>query len=412
MRRTITSPGPDGRRPDPGAHPVTEPPQARTHPEPAPWVRTVDADVVGAVQRTLAELLGQRTAEAEALDSLFAADVADRVARFTLGGGKRVRAQFLWWGMRAAGGGTGPAAHAALRLAAALELVQTCALVHDDVMDGSPLRRGAPAVHTALGRRHPEAAMGPDSPPFGHSAAVLVGDLALSWADDTVAATSLTPDVARKVREVWSTMRTEMVAGQYLDLHGRATGSRSAAQATRVAGLKSALYTVERPLDLGAAVGEAPPPTHRALCGAGRSVGLAFQLRDDLVGAFGSSEESGKPSGEDLREGRATYLTAVARARAASSGAHATVALLDRELGDPHLAGERLERLREALEATGARAQVESRIRELVARATDHLAASGACPEAADRLTALFHTATGLPAPAPLPALPTEEGPR
>ncbi|MFF7157483.1 polyprenyl synthetase family protein [Streptomyces sp. NPDC008139] len=363
-------------------------------PDPA----AVDADVADHVGRVLAHELGERVAAAAAIDAVFARDLAERVAGFTLGGGKRTRSQFLWWGLRAAGGGgSAEEVHAALRIAAAVELVQTCALVHDDVMDGSALRRGRPAVHLDLDAQYPCARRSGPAEPFGRAAAVLVGDLALAWADDTVAATALPDDTSRRVRVLWQAMRTEMVAGQYLDLHGQTTGARSAARALRTARLKSALYSVERPLALGAALARADEETTRALCAAGRQAGIAFQLRDDLHGVFGDPAYTGKPTGEDIRDGKPNYLIAVARDRAEAADDRQALALLDTAVGDPRLSDGELDRVRDLLVATGARAAVEHRIEKLAADSARFLAgATRVGPVARARLLDLFQRAAGV----------------
>lgn len=365
-------PGPSNRTPGSyGTGPARTVLPIRTAAHPA------DQDVPGAVRQVLKEILRERVEDCASLDPTFTEDIAERVAEFTLDGGKRLRAQFLWWGLRACGGG-GAAGEAdtALRLAAGLELIQTCALLHDDVMDGSAFRRGKPTLHVALAARYGAARGGPGEP-FGRAAAVLAGDLALSWADDTVAeawdAQRVPRDVRRRVRGVWRAMRTEMVAGQYLDLHGQVTGTREVSVAVRTATLKSALYSVERPLALGAALAGADERTTRALCAAGRSTGIAFQLRDDLLGVFGDPRKTGKPSGDDIRDGKHTYLTAVARARAERSGDRAVTELLDASLGDASLSEEGLERVREALVRTGARDLVQGEIARLVTVADRHL---------------------------------------
>ncbi len=358
--------------------------------------RDIDADVSAAVQRTLEGILHRRMEEARAIDPTFAGDIAARVARFTLRGGKRIRSRFLWWGLRACAGGAGPGqTDAALRLAAGLELIQTCALVHDDVMDGSPLRRGRDAVHVELQNQY-----GPGmqrARPFGVAAAILAGDLALSWADDVVAATDLDPVRASRVRGLWQAMRAEMVAGQYLDLQAQATGARSMIRAVRTAALKSALYSVERPLAFGAALAGADEATTGALCSAGRCAGIAFQLRDDLFGAFGEPGETGKPSGDDIRDGKGTYLLAVATARAETAADHDVLALLDRCVGRADLADDDVQRVREAFVTTGARGIVEDKIRRLVQQANRHLAAGALVPHADQRLHELFCRVAGLP---------------
>lgn len=363
-------------------------------------VDSVDADVAGAVLRTARTVLREHLAEAAAIDAVFARDVARRVADFTLGGGKRARPRFLWWAMRACGGGA-DTVDAALRLGVALELIQTCALVHDDVMDGSALRRGRPAVHVELAG----LTGGPPDTAFGTSAAVLVGDLALAWADDTVAAVTMDPATRSRVLAIWRAMRTEMVAGQYLDLHGQAAATRTAAHALRTAWLKSALYSVERPLALGAALAGADDRTTDALRAAGRSAGTAFQLRDDLLGAFGDPAVTGKPSGGDLRDGKPTYLVAVARERAEAAGDTATLAVLDAGVGDPGLTDEGLARVREALTLSGARAAVEHRVDRLAAEAQARLDLAGLAPAGARQLRLLLReTAGGRTSPPPASA--------
>src|SRR5690606_13280545 len=147
----------------------------------------------------------------------------------------------------------------------ALELLQACALMHDDVMDGSPLRRGAPAVHVDLARMHRAARMAGAPESFGAAAAVLAGDLALAWADDLLTETALQSPYGTRLHGEWRAMRGEMVAGQYRDLHAQATGEGGVDEAVSIATLKSALYSVERPLALGAALTAAEPQTLEAL---------------------------------------------------------------------------------------------------------------------------------------------------
>ncbi|WUH90188.1 polyprenyl synthetase family protein [Streptomyces sp. NBC_00433] len=388
-----------GGRAVPSASSGTPPSQRPAEPlDPA----AVDEDVAAAVGRVLSQELRERVAAAAAIDAVFARDVAERVARFTLDGGKRTRSQFLWWGLRACGGGSPEETHAALRVAAAVELLQTCALVHDDVMDGSAVRRGRPAVHRDMDGQYGFPRGSGAAEPFGRAAAILVGDLALAWADDTVADTALPAGARCRARGLWRSMRTEMVAGQYLDLHGQATGSWSAARAVRTACLKSALYSVERPLGLGAALAGADEATTQALCAAGRQAGIAFQLRDDLHGAFGDPACTGKPSGEDIRDGKPNYLLAVARGRAEAAGDQRATAFLDAALGDPRLSESDLARVRDLLVATGARAAVEHRIGELADDSARHLAsAARLVPAARTHLLGLFRRAAGVRRDAP-----------
>lgn len=374
-------------------HPVTTP-QSRTAsvpPPPPTTVAGIDADVADAVTGELERFFAESVAYSQSLDPIFATDVAERLADFTLGGGSRIRPRLLWWAMRACGG-TDSHVAGALRIAAALELIQSCALVHDDVMDQSAVRRGRPAFHAQVALQFPATTPPgtPGSSPFAQSVAVLAGDLALSWADDLVAETDLDPPKRTAVLRIWRAMRTEMIAGQYLDLHGQATSSRSAARAIRTVCLKTARYTVEQPLALGAALAGADDDTTRALAAAGRCAGIAFQLRDDLMGAFGDPDVTGKPSGDDIRSGKATYLLALAHARARATGNTAALDPLRDCRGSGTLTGADLTRIREALHATGAPAQVERRI-ERLARATErHLAAADLKGPGAQRLAELL----------------------
>jgi geranylgeranyl diphosphate synthase type I len=364
-------------RPQPTEHSFGEPsPPAHErdghrHPVPsAEETQIVDSDVVDALLRTARAVLEERVSEAVRSDVVFSEELARRVADFTLDGGKRTRPLLLWWGMRACGGAE---TAAALRLGVALELIQTCALIHDDVMDRSRVRRGGPAMHIALAER---AGLSPESgrgSAFGSSAAVLAGDLALVWADDTVAETVLSATRRRRIGTLWRAMRTEMVAGQYLDLRGQVSGGFSTARALRTACLKSASYSVERPLAIGAALAGADERTTDALRAAGRCAGIAFQLRDDLLGVFGDPALTGKPSGDDVREGKPTYLLAVARTWAEAAGDEQALAVLGRVTGNADLTEDDLVDVRGVLETTGARTHVERVAERLHDRAVRRL---------------------------------------
>ncbi|WP_239472115.1 polyprenyl synthetase family protein [Streptomyces sp. NEAU-S7GS2] len=268
----------------------------------------------------LADVLRDRTASACALDGVFGRDVAERIARFTLDGGKRMRSQFLWWALRACRGGQDhDQVHRALRIAAALELIQTGALVHDDLMDASRLRRGRPTLHADITTQYAAAHRPGASEPLGAAAALLGGDLALAWADDTIA--------------------------------------------------------------------------HL-----GRSAGIAFQLRDDLHGAFGDPGQTGKPSGDDIREGKLTPLVAVARVRAVANGDEASLAVLEGCVGARDLTPADLAAVRHVLVFTGARSAVETKIARLVAQSMNHLSSANLEPSARRRLHALVCAAAGAPA--------------
>ncbi|MCG3041870.1 polyprenyl synthetase family protein [Streptomyces sp. S1A] len=384
--------------------PPYRPDEARTeHPashrtDRGPLSRNPDRDITAAVDAVLAEHLTLRRAEARRISDRFTADVADCLIGLVRRGGKRLRPAFLWWGWRAGGGTPEHAdAEAVLHAAAALELIQACALVHDDLMDESPLRRGAPAAHVALARRHRARGLRGDADVFGASAALLTGDLALVWAEDLWDAASPCEEARRRARPVWRAMRTEMVAGQYLDLYGQAVGAPSPSSSLRIARLKSGLYTVERPLHLGAALAGADAHTTSALRRAGRCAGVAFQLRDDLLGVFGDPARTGKPAGDDVRQGKPTHLMALGLRLARVRGRPADRELLERALGDPALTEGELDRVRAVLSELGAREAVERRVGGLTGEALAALEEAALDGLPARKLSALLYAVLGEP---------------
>jgi len=264
-----------------------------------------------------------------------------------LAGGKRLRPAFCYWGWRAFGGQDCPQILAA---SAALELLHASALVHDDVMDGSDTRRGQPAVHRRFAARHDAESWRGPSEGFGAGAAILIGDLLLAWTDELFHASGLPQAALRHGQPVLDAMRTEVISGQYLDLAGQASGSTTVASALRVVVYKAAKYTVERPLHLGLALAEGAShqdpghqdpghqdPGHQdpgqarlaaAFTGYGIPLGVAFQLRDDILGMFGDPAQTGKPVSDDVREGKRTVLVALARERASRAEALAECELM------------------------------------------------------------------------------------
>ena len=273
---------------------------------------------------------------------------------------------------------------------AALELVQASALIHDDVMDQSDTRRGEPAVHRRFEQHHRDARWfgGPES--FGESAAILIGDLCLVWSDEMFGESGVDPAALTRARPVFDRMRTEVMVGQYLDVLTQATGEMSVQRASKVARFKSAKYTVERPLLMGAAMAAAPPEIEAAYSAYGLALGEAFQLRDDVLGVFGDPAETGKPAGDDLREGKRTYLIASAYELADRNSAQI---ILD-DLGDPKLDDDRIERLRGIIDACGARGRTEARIADLAAEARAALDSVHLDREAAEVLGELVGAAT------------------
>lgn len=290
--------------------------------------------------------------------------VAAAASRFVLNGGKRLRPRFAYWGWRtvksADADDTG-----LLQAAASLELLQACALVHDDIMDGSAVRRGTCATHAEFAALHRDNRWPGDAHRFGTAAALLIGDLLLTWADTMFAAAPLPAAARPSARAVYDQMRQLVIAGQYLDVLVQNRGDFSVEDSLRVARFKTSIYTVDGPLYLGAAAAEAWPEVYAVLSDYGAAVGEAFQLRDDVLGVFGDPSRTGKPVGDDLREGKRTLLVALA-IRAASP---AQADLLRRKLGDRSLDDADVAALREVISASGALDQVEQRITERTAEA-------------------------------------------
>jgi geranylgeranyl diphosphate synthase, type I len=288
-----------------------------------------------------------------------------------LRGGKRLRPAFAYWGWRAVAENPDAAKPDVLRLFAALEMLHACALVHDDVIDDSATRRGMPTAHVHFAGVHRANGWRGSAEQFGVSAAILLGDLALVWADDIVATVELPLDVHRRVQRVWADIRTEVLAGQYLDIVAEASGADSIASAMTVNTYKTASYTVTRPLQLGVAAAADRPDVVAAFHEFGTDVGVAFQLRDDVLGVFGDPAVTGKPSGDDLRSGKRTVLLAEAVDRAEHTDA-AAAELLRASIGTP-LTEERVREVCDAIKAVGALAAVEARIDTLTRHALDIL---------------------------------------
>ncbi|MFE9101565.1 polyprenyl synthetase family protein [Actinomadura geliboluensis] len=304
-----------------------------------------------------------------------------------LSGGKRLRPAFCYWGWRAAGGEDSPGIVAA---AASLELLQASALVHDDVMDSSDTRRGQPSAHRRFEALHRAQGWPGDAEAFGGGAAILLGDLCLAWSSEMFETCGLDAGPRRRGRAVYDLMRTEVMCGQYLDMLEGTRGEATVATALRVVEYKSAKYTIERPLHLGAVLAGARPDVTAALTGYGLPLGIAFQLRDDVLGVFGDPAETGKPAGDDLREGKRTVLIALTLERASAAQADAVL----RRLGDPALDRPGVDELRTIIEETGGLAACEAMIERYLREAERSLAAAPVTAEAREALGELAVAAT------------------
>ena len=294
------------------------------------------------------------------------------LARAFTQGGKRLRPAFCCWGYLAAAGGTEVPA-AVLRAAASLDLLHVSALVHDDVMDGSDTRRGVPAAHVQLAGRHAASAdHRGEADAFGRAGAILLGDLLLMWSVELFNECGASDGARASAQPLLAAMRAEVTGGQYLDITAQTRQPLDArrdprsvlAQVRRVVEYKTARYTVVRPLQIGAALGGARPEFLAALGQYGSPLGRAFQYRDDVLGVFGDEAVTGKPAGDDLREGKLTVLIAKAMATASQADAER----LDRLLGSPLTAADVTE-ARGIIAGSGALAATEQEIEDATAEA-------------------------------------------
>jgi geranylgeranyl diphosphate synthase type I len=333
--------------------------------------------LAAAITGHLREYMTVRREDAAYIGAEYAA-ITGALEEFVLRGGKRLRPAFAYWGWRAVA--ETDETPEILRLFAALELLHACALVHDDVIDDSGTRRGRPTVHMQFADLHRDSGWRGSARQFGMSAAILLGDLALVWADDIVATAVLPPEARGRVQQVWSDIRTEVLAGQYLDIEAEASGSQSIASAMTVNTYKTASYTVSRPLQMGVAAAADRPDVLSAFHQFGNDIGVAFQLRDDVLGAFGDPAVTGKPSGDDLRSGKRTVLLAEAVNRAERKDPAAADLLL-RSIGT-ELTDEQVSELCDVITAVGALSAVEARIDALTRRAVDVLETTSIAAEA------------------------------
>ena len=318
------------------------------------YLRQVDArlaEVVHRLVQTWRHDLSSETDPLAPMDILLDRDLPEMLRVLTMTGGKRIRPSMCFWGWVAAGGRGRDGEDHVVQAGAALELLHIFALIHDDVMDESASRRGRPSVHTLAAQLHLHSAARGSARRFGESIAVLVGDLAHAEADYMV--TELPP----AMRRIWRLLVIELVQGQSRDITGTAAGRRDLVHARQVARMKSGAYTVQRPLQLGAAAAEAADHVVAALTRYGREVGEAFALRDDLLGVWGDPQLTGKPAGDDLLSGKPTVILSLAEERLRGS---------DRQLlarvGTPELSPADVAHLQDALQASGVVDAVESRI--------------------------------------------------
>ena len=367
---------------------------------------------VDLVQIRLDEFLAERGGQLRAISPDL--DVVDECAQRLLAGGKRFRALFCYWGWRAVTAHStefdplgGLLDHsddldadlaAVVSIAAGLEVFHASALVHDDIMDNSDQRRGQPSVHRAFAILHGERGWDGPADSFGTATALLLGDLLLGWSDELVddgVSIAGNANAGRAARVEFNQMRTEVTAGQYLDVfEERAWRARPESEllsrAQRVIVYKSAKYSVEAPLAIGGSLADGSLAQIAALRDFGLPLGIAFQLRDDLLGVFGDPAVTGKPAGDDLREGKRTVLITLARQKLPASAAR----VFDELLGDRSLDADQVAMLQTAVRESGAVDHVERVIAHHVEQARGALADAPLARSAREELTALADAVT------------------
>ena len=331
--------------------------------------------VAAPVEARLRSILETERARWVAVDADLAAPI-DVLTRFVLDGGKRLRPAFCHWAFVGAGGAPGDSG--VIDAGAAFEMLHAFALIHDDVMDGSSIRRGESTVHVTFDADHQESAWNGEARRFGEGIAILIGDLAEVYADRLI---SNAPAAAF---EVWNELKIELNIGQFLDVLGAARGGVDLQTARRIVRYKSGKYTIERPLHVGAALAGRLDELEKPLSQYGEPLGEAFQLRDDILGTFGDSARTGKPVGDDLREGKPTPILAVAHERATPT----QLRTLER-IGCLDLSLDEILTIQTVFTDTGALAEIESSISHLTAQAIKALEIIDVTTEARQALEAL-----------------------
>jgi geranylgeranyl diphosphate synthase type I len=334
-------------------------------------------EVVTRVDARLTSFLAVEKQRWIAFDRDLAAPFAE-LEQMVVGGGKRLRPVFTYWGFVGAGGSDYD--ERVIDAGAAFELLHAFALFHDDIMDGSVTRRGRTTAHESMQASHREHGWSGDARRFGDGAAILIGDLSFVYAD------SLLAGLGANGWRMWNELRVELNVGQYLDMLGSAQNERRPDKAARICRYKSGKYTIERPLHLGALLADDETALLGAYSAYGLPLGDAFQLRDDVLGAFGDSSITGKPVGDDLREGKPTPLMALALQRADA----AQRAVLE-QVGRKSLSPDDIDRVQQAIIDCGAAREMEATIEQLTEQAIAALAQAPLEASVRERLTELAH---------------------
>lgn len=334
------------------------------------------------VQHVLYELLNDQRHRWQAVHASFST-IFDELDTMVLSGGKRIRSAFLHAGWVTSGGQQDDSVH--WKFAGAIELLHACALFHDDVIDDSSIRRGHVTTHRRLAMDHSEDNLLGESRRFGEGSAILIGDVAFALADFLM--TELPPSA----RPMWNEIRLEMNMGQYLDTVGTALRERDITFAHTVSRLKTAKYTIERPLHIGALAADAERGNILLplLSAYAIPLGIAFQLRDDILGAYGDESVTGKPVGGDFREGKPTAL--IAHAFGVASTAQLQVLNM---IGDASLSTANIERIQEVLVETGSLEHVEALVREYELQAHEAVVSPDIDDDSRNMLLSLANSVT------------------
>lgn len=288
--------------------------------------------------------------------------MASSLSDFVRDGGKRFRPIFSYLGYLGAGG---EASDAAIQVSSSLELVHACALIHDDLMDGSDSRRGKPSLHKYFESLHSQSKYLGKPEKFGAAAAILIGDLALSWSDQMIYESDSDSLNLKGALHVFYEMRSELMAGQYLDVLEGVIAKSETERSRKIAQYKSGKYSIERPLQFGGSLASANSKILESYSEYGLPLGEAFQLRDDILGIFGKSDVTGKPSGDDIREGKRTLLIAMTL-----EGCNPVQkSKIENSLGKSDLSDSEVTSIQEIIVESGALASCEALIENLYARA-------------------------------------------
>ena len=332
-------------------------------------VRELSRSFTDAVATKLEDFLSAKNDEVSSITTS-AAEIVNAIRTLTQGG-KRLRPLFAYWGFLGAGGPKDSAD--VIQLGAALELFQAAALIHDDIIDNSDTRRGRPSVHKHFEAQHQSLGLSGSAANYGMASAILTGDLCLSLSEELFASI---PGVDATTRTIFNRMRTQVMAGQYLDVLEESAGpaydpAEAVKRARTIVRYKSAKYSTENPVLLGGALARGNESLLESYSAFALPLGEAFQLRDDVLGVFGDPEITGKPAGDDLREGKRTEL--IAHALLLTSPEERD--FIQNRLGAPDLSDAEVQKLSEILQASGALQETERCISELTSQSLRALGA-------------------------------------